>query len=133
MQNFPKKTTFPMFRLIAATLLTAGLTLPLGASAADSMTMPHHNDDMSSKGSDSMGHMHHHDMKMTGNVDYDFAMMMKMHHEKGLKMAQQELDKGKDPAMKDAAKKIIDTQKKEIADFEQWMAKHPVNPGGTMK
>ena len=75
----------------------------------------------------SMDHMDmdHKQMKMTGNQDYDFAMMMKMHHEKGVKMAQKELDKGKDPEMRAAAQKIIDAQKKEIADFDKWLAEHP--------
>lgn len=75
----------------------------------------------------SMDHMDmdHKQMKMTGNQDYDFAMMMKMHHEKGVKMAQKELDKGKDPEMRAAAQKIIDAQKKEIADFDKWLADHP--------
>lgn len=75
----------------------------------------------------SMDHMdmNHKHMKMTGNQDYDFAMMMKMHHEKGVKMAQKELDKGKDPEMRAAAQKIIDAQKKEIADFDKWLADHP--------
>ncbi len=68
--------------------------------------------------------MDHKQMKMTGNQDYDFAMMMKMHHEKGVKMAQKELDKGKDPEMRVAAQKIIDAQKKEIADFDKWLADH---------
>lgn len=75
----------------------------------------------------SMDHMDmdHKQMKMSGNQDYDFAMMMKMHHEKGIKMAQKELDKGKDPEMRAAAQKIIDAQKKEIADFDKWLAEHP--------
>lgn len=73
---------------------------------------------------DHMGMDHQH-MKMTGNQDYDFAMMMKMHHEKGVKMAQKELDKGKDPEMRAAAQKIIDAQKKEIVEFDKWLAEHP--------
>ena len=60
-------------------------------------------------------------MKMSGDVDKDFAMMMKMHHQGALTMAQAELDKGKDPKMQEMARKIIDSQKKEIAEFEQWL------------
>jgi len=63
-------------------------------------------------------------MTMTGNQDYDFAMMMRMHHQGAIDMAQMELDMGKDPAMRSAAKKIIASQKKEIAQFDQWIAKH---------
>lgn len=74
----------------------------------------------------SMNHMDmdHKHMKMTGDQDYDFAMMMRMHHVQGVKMAQKELDKGKDPDMRAAAKKIVDAQKKEIAEFDKWLAAH---------
>lgn len=82
---------------------------------------------MSSSKNMSMDHMNvnHKQMKMTGNEDYDFAMMMRMHHEKGIKMAEKELDRGKDPELRAAAQKIIDTQKKEVADFDEWLAEHP--------
>ena len=77
----------------------------------------------------SMSHMdmdmHHKHMKMTGDQDYDFAMMMRMHHANGVKMAQKELDKGKDPVMRAAAKKIVESQTKEIAEFDKWLAEHP--------
>lgn len=62
-------------------------------------------------------------MQMSGDTDKDFAMMMKMHHQQGVKMAQMELAHGKSPAMKAMARQIIAAQKKEIARFEQWLAK----------
>ena len=62
-------------------------------------------------------------MSMSGNVDKDFAMMMKIHHQGALDMAQMELAQGKSPEMKAMAKKIIASQKKEIAQFDQWLAK----------
>jgi len=62
---------------------------------------------------------------MTGNPDIDFAMMMVAHHQGAIDMAQAEVDGGKDPAMIKAAKKIIVEQKKEIAQFEDWLKKHP--------
>lgn len=61
-------------------------------------------------------------MQMSGNTDKDFAMMMKIHHQGALDMAQMELAHGKSPAMKDMAKKIIAAQKKEIAQFDSWLA-----------
>ena len=64
-------------------------------------------------------------MRMTGNPDIDFAMMMVAHHQGAIDMAQAEIDTGKDPAMIKAAKKIIVAQKKEIAQFETWLKKHP--------
>ena len=64
------------------------------------------------------------DLKMSGDTDKDFAMMMKMHHQKALDMAQMELDQGKSPEMKKMAKQIIVAQKKEIAQFDRWLDKH---------
>ena len=46
-----------------------------------------------------------------------------MHHQKALEMAKMELASGKSPTMKAMAKKIITAQKKEIAQFDQWLAK----------
>ncbi len=67
-------------------------------------------------------------MKSSGNVDHDFAMMMKKHHESALDMAQVELQHGKDAKMRSMAKSIIESQKKEIKEFDQWLAKqkHPM-------
>lgn len=67
-------------------------------------------------------------MKSSGNVDHDFAMMMKKHHESALDMAQVELHYGKDAKMRSMAKNIIASQQKEIKEFDQWLAKqkHPM-------
>lgn len=62
-------------------------------------------------------------MKMSGDVDKDFAMMMKMHHQQALDMAQIEIEQGKSDEMKEMAKKIVSGQKKEIAEFEAWLSK----------
>ena len=62
-----------------------------------------------------------HDMPMSGDPDKDFAMMMKMHHQKGVEMAEMELKQGKSAEMKAMAKKIIEAQKKEIAQFDRWL------------
>ena len=63
-------------------------------------------------------------MKMTGDHDHDFAMMMRSHHQAGLDMARAELKHGKDAQMKQMARKIISDQTKEIKKLDQWMAKH---------
>ena len=63
-------------------------------------------------------------MPMTGDSDKDFAMMMKMHHQKALEMAKKELADGKSPQMKAMAQKIVDSQTKEIAEFDKWLAAH---------
>ena len=62
-------------------------------------------------------------MPMSGDTDKDFAMMMKMHHQQALNMAEMELANGKSPEMKTMAKRIIVAQKKEIAQFDKWLAK----------
>ena len=62
-------------------------------------------------------------MKPTGNADIDFAMMMRVHHQSAVTMAEAELQSGKDPQMRKMAKDIIRAQKKEIALFDKFLAK----------
>ena len=62
-------------------------------------------------------------MSMSGDTDRDFAMMMKMHHQQALNMADMQLANGKSAEMKAMAKQIIVSQKKEIAQFDKWLAK----------
>ena len=62
-------------------------------------------------------------MQMSGDTDKDFATMMKMHHQQAVEMAQMELAHGKSPEMKVMSRKIIAAQKKEIAEFDRWLAK----------
>ena len=62
-------------------------------------------------------------MPISGDTDRDFAMMMKMHHQQALNMAEMELATGKSPEMKTLARQIIVAQKKEIAQFDKWLAK----------
>ena len=69
-----------------------------------------------------MQDMHH--MQMTGNVDYDFAMMMKSHHQGAVKMAQVEVQSGKDEVLKQMAQKIIDDQEAEINELQSFLDSH---------
>lgn len=46
-------------------------------------------------------------MQSSGDTDKDFAMMMKMHRQQALDMAQMELSHGKSPELKAMASKII--------------------------
>lgn len=62
-------------------------------------------------------------MKSTGNVDVDFAAMMRVHHQSAITMAEAELQNGKDPQMRAMAKDIIRAQKKEIAAFDKFLAR----------
>ncbi len=61
---------------------------------------------------------------MTGDNDKDFAMMMKMHHQQALDMARKELADGKSPQLKSMARKIVESQTKEIAEFDRWLSTH---------
>lgn len=71
-------------------------------------------------------------MAMSGNQDVDFAMMMRIHHQGAIDMAQAELQGGKDPQMRKMANEIIAAQKKEIAQIDKFLAKHG-HSGMTMK
>lgn len=68
-------------------------------------------------------------MQMTGNADMDFAMMMRIHHQGAIDMAEVELRDGKAPEMRKMAKDIIAAQKKEIAQLDRFLAKsgHPAD------
>lgn len=62
-------------------------------------------------------------MTMSGDIDKDFVMMMKIHHQQAVDMSEMEIAHGKSPEMKAMAKQIITAQKHEIAKFDQWLAK----------
>ena len=96
----------PLAVLSLVTATQAQGVKPMSASASRPMS-----------GMDSMQKM-----QMSGDTDKDFAMMMKIHHQGALDMAQMELAHGKSPAMKAMAKNIIAAQKKEIAQFDHWLA-----------
>lgn len=64
-------------------------------------------------------------MKSSGDVDHDFVMGMKKHHEDALAMSKVMLKYGKDAEAREFAQKIIDSQRKEIEEFDRWMSRHP--------
>lgn len=117
---------FPLAALwLACATVQAQTALPEAASAtapaaqmhSSTMGSPDMKQSMKS-GMDSMQQM-----QMSGDTDRDFAMMMKVHHEQALDMAHMELAHGKSPELKAMATKIISAQKKEIAQFDRWLAK----------
>ncbi|MEJ7694903.1 DUF305 domain-containing protein [Daejeonella sp.] len=65
-----------------------------------------------------------HKMEMTGNIDNDYAMMMKCHHQAAVDMAQVELESGKDDELKKMAQNIIDAQKSEISALQSFLDNH---------
>ena len=64
------------------------------------------------------------DMKPSGDVDRDFAAMMRMHHQQAVEMSQAYLKQAKSPEMKQMAQKIIRDQQREIAQFDKWLREH---------
>jgi uncharacterized protein (DUF305 family) len=69
-------------------------------------------------------------MKMTGDVDVDFALMMAKHHEHGIEMARVEVRDGDDEAMKAMARRIVEAQERELKELRDWLAAkgHPSAP-----
>lgn len=63
-------------------------------------------------------------MKMTGDPDHDFAMMMKMHHKGAIEMADLELKQGKDASTKALASRIKAANQKEVKELDQFMSSH---------
>lgn len=57
-------------------------------------------------------------MRMTGDVDRDFASMMAEHHRQAIAMARIELEHGKDAKLREQAQKIIDDSQKDLAVLE---------------
>lgn len=72
-------------------------------------------------------------MKMSGNPDVDFAMMMRIHHEGAIRMAEVELRDGKEASMKKMAKDIISAQRKEIAQIDKFISTHQNRPSKMTK
>jgi len=63
-------------------------------------------------------------MQPSGDIDKDFAAMMKAHHQQAVEMAKAEIAEGKSPELKAMARKIIKDQQKEIAQLDKWLASH---------
>jgi uncharacterized protein (DUF305 family) len=65
-------------------------------------------------------------MPMSGDPDDDFAMMMKMHHQGAIDMANEQLKSGDDATVKTMAQKVIASQQAEITELDAFMASHEV-------
>ncbi|MDQ3019050.1 MAG: DUF305 domain-containing protein [Bacteroidota bacterium] len=76
--------------------------------------------DNSIKLMESMKSMSDDDMKMTGDADKDFVMMMIPHHEGAIEMSEVEIKYGSDPEIKKMAQDIIKKQEAEIEQMEEW-------------
>ena len=98
---------------------------PATANAGAAHDMSKHGMDM--QGSSASMDMHkvmmQHDMsgmKMTGDTDRDFASMMIMHHEQGIRMMDIEIKQGKNAALKAMATRMKAQQTKEIAELKKY-------------
>ncbi|MCY1023995.1 DUF305 domain-containing protein [Pyxidicoccus sp. MSG2] len=71
-------------------------------------------------------------MQMSGDVDYDFITVMRKHHQDAIALAEMELELGTDPQARELARRIRDSQKKDLADFRRWLSQHdPQGTGGS--
>jgi uncharacterized protein (DUF305 family) len=61
----------------------------------------------------------------TGSLDRDFASLLVPHHQNALKLAQAELSHGQDPALRQAARRILRDQQQEISRAQAWLAQLP--------
>jgi uncharacterized protein (DUF305 family) len=61
-------------------------------------------------------------MPMSGDIDRDFLTMMRHHHQSGIRMAEVEMRDGKDSQTRELARKIVDGQKKELAEIDKLLA-----------
>ena len=59
-------------------------------------------------------------MKMTGNVDKDFASMMIMHHQQAIKMADVQIKQGSNAKLKAMASKMKAAQQAEIKQLSPY-------------
>ena len=112
------------FWLVAATA-QAQTAMPMAASASAPKVGIHSNmtgsSDMKQSMKSDIDNMQQ--MQMSGDTDKDFALMMKMHHQQAVDMAETQLTHGKSRELKIMASKIISGQKKEIVQFDRWLAK----------
>ncbi|RPI18279.1 MAG: DUF305 domain-containing protein [Ignavibacteriae bacterium] len=61
-----------------------------------------------------------HAQKITGNPDYDFAMLMIPHHQGAVDISSTYLGTAKDPQIKSIAEQIIGKNKSEINELKSW-------------
>jgi uncharacterized protein (DUF305 family) len=61
---------------------------------------------------------------MIDDPDVAFLCSMIPHHQGAIDMAKVVLQYGKDPWVKETARKVIDAQTQEIADMKKWLGEH---------
>lgn len=71
---------------------------------------------------DESRHGRHARHETEGNVDKDFALMVRMYHQQAVEMAEIQRRHGKLPELRDMAQQILTSQRKQIAQFDKWLA-----------
>lgn len=64
------------------------------------------------------------DMKLAGDPDKDFAMLLIAHHEDLVFLARTQLEHGADEQLRQLAQRIIDEQQKQISALKEWQVRN---------
>ena len=96
------------------------------SQSSDASASSSHSDQFSSEMNKVMANMESKmkSMKMTGNLDHDFATMMIDHHQGAIDMAEIEKEHGQMQEVKNLADKIITDSQKEISELKSWLSSH---------
>ena len=96
------------------------------SQSSDASASSSHSDQFSSEMNKVMADMESKmkSMKMTGNLDHDFATMMIDHHQGAIDMAEIEKKHGKMQDVKTLADKIITDSQKDISELKTWLSSH---------
>jgi len=60
----------------------------------------------------------------TGDIDFDYAANMRMHHQVAVEMSQAQIRNGSNKLLRNMALHIIAEHNNEIAKLDRWMAAH---------
>ncbi len=69
--------------------------------------------------------------KYSGDADYDFAIMMKRHHQGAMDMAKCVIDNGENTQIREYAKKMIDDQLGDVQKFDRYIQDHTKAKGNS--
>ncbi len=82
------------------------------------------NDPFTAQMKTSMTHMMSNMPTPVADADMNFNMLMTVHHQSAMDMAEAELAHGKDTKLKELAQQMVNAQKKEIEQFKAWHAQN---------
>ena len=63
-----------------------------------------------------------HAMFVTGDVDFDYAVNLRLHHQLAVDMAQAQVRNGKNARLRSMAMQLVAVHSKEIVILDRWMA-----------